>query len=108
MQKLLKIKVIPSESAIGDWLSRLGKNGGLDGLQRVQSNLISMALNNEKQTDYTLDIDATQIISHKDSATYTYKGEKGYMPMIGHIAENGLVIGDNFRSDNIAPASENF
>jgi len=108
LQKLLKIKIIPSESAIGDWLSRLGKKGGLDGLEKVQSDLISIALNNEGQTDYTLDIDATQIISHKDSAAYTYKGEKGYMPMVGHIAENGLVIGDDFRSGNIAPASENF
>ncbi|VAW56622.1 hypothetical protein MNBD_GAMMA07-2494 [hydrothermal vent metagenome] len=108
LQKLLNIKMIPSESAIGDWLSRLGKKGGLDGLEKVQSNLISIALNNESQTDYTLDIDATQIISHKDSAAYTYKGEKGYMPIVGHIAENGLVIGDDFRSGNIAPASENF
>ncbi len=29
------------------------------------------------------------------------------MPMVGHLAENGLVIGDDFRSGNSAPASEN-
>jgi len=108
LQKLLKINVIPSESAIGDWLLRQGKNGGLEGLESVQRDLILMALSNESQTHYTLDIDATQIVSHKDSAAYTYKGEKGYMPMVGHIAENGLVIGDDFRSGNSAPASENF
>jgi hypothetical protein len=36
LQKILKIQVIPSESAIGDWLSRLGGNGGLEGLEIVQ------------------------------------------------------------------------
>lgn len=108
LQKILKIQVIPSESAIGDWLSRLGGNGGLEGLEIVQKELIGMALKNETQENYTLDIDATQIVAHKESAVYTYKGEKGYMPMVGHIAENGLIIGDDFRSGNIAPASENF
>jgi len=29
------------------------------------------------------------------------------MPMVGHLAENGLVIGDEFREGNEAPASRN-
>jgi len=36
-----------------------------------------------------------------------YKGEKGYMPMVGHLAENGLVIGYEFREGNAAPSSRN-
>jgi len=79
----------------------------LEGLGIVQRELNAIALNNESRTGYTLDIDATQIVAHKLLAAYTYKGEKGYMPMVGHIAENGLIIGDDFRAGNIAPAAEN-
>jgi len=35
------------------------------------------------------------------------KGCKGYLPMAGHLAENGLVAGDAFRRGNEAPASWN-
>ena len=51
----------------------------------------------EEQTDHTLDIDATQIAAEKHEAHYTYKGEKGYMPMVGHLAEIGLIIGYEFQ-----------
>lgn len=37
----------------------------------------------------------------------TYKGEIGYMPLIGHLAENGLIIGDDFREGNAAPQAGN-
>jgi len=43
---------------------------------------------------YTLDIDATGIEAKEESAKMIYKGFKGYMPIVGHIAENGLVLGD--------------
>jgi len=35
------------------------------------------------------------------------KGERGYAPMVGHLAENGLVIGDEFREGNDASQSRN-
>jgi hypothetical protein len=38
---------------------------------------------------------------------FTYKGEQGYMPMIGHLAEAGVVIHEEFREGNIAPATDN-
>jgi hypothetical protein len=57
---------------------------------------------------YTLDIDATGIEAEKASARMTYKGYTGYMPIVGHLAENGLVIGDEFREGNQAPGSRNF
>ena len=56
---------------------------------------------------YTLDIDAKGIVAEKQSAKVTYKGFKGYMPREGHIAENGLVLGDEFREGNGAPAARN-
>jgi hypothetical protein len=54
-----------------------------------------------------LTIDATGIVAKKQSAKMTYKGFKGYMPIVGHIADNGLVLGDEFRERNVAPATRN-
>jgi hypothetical protein len=61
----------------------------------------------DERTDFTLDIDATQIVAEKREARYSYKGEKGYMPMVGHIAENSLAIDHEFREGNAAPAARN-
>jgi len=48
----------------------------------------------------TLDIDATEIIANKADAKWTYKKNKGYMPMVGHIAETGQVVACDFREGN--------
>ena len=107
LQKLLKIEAIPSEGANGAWLRRQGESSGLEGLESVSKTLNQIALSNDSTEGFTLDLDATQIVAEKSSAQYTYKGEKGYMPMVGHLAENGMIIGDEFRSGNAAPAFEN-
>ena len=107
LQKLLKIEDIPSEGAYGNWLRRQGEIGGLEGLEVVSKVLNDIAFSSDPNQNFTLDLDATQIVAEKSTAQYTYKGEKGYMPMVGHLAENGLVIGDDFRSGNAAPAFEN-
>ena len=109
LRLLLRLNEMPSSDATGDWLRRMGakESGGLAGLQRVNRCVFRRLLRNDERTDYTLDIDATQIVAEKREARYTYKGEKGYMPMVGHIAETGLVIGDEFREGNAAPAAGN-
>ncbi len=56
---------------------------------------------------YTLDIDATQIVAEKRAAKYTCKGERGYMPLVGHLAENGLVVAEEFREGNDSPGARN-
>lgn len=56
---------------------------------------------------YALDIDATGIEAEKASVKMTYKGYQGYMPMVGHLAENGLILGDEFREGNESPGSRN-
>ena len=35
------------------------------------------------------------ILAEKKEAEMTYKGFRGYMPMVGHLAENGLVVYDD-------------
>lgn len=98
---------VPSPDAMGGWLRRMGSGKGLSGLRAVHKKQLKWALKREAAKDYTLDIDATQIIAEKHDAHYTYKGEKGYMPMVGHLAENGLVVHEQFREGNEAPASRN-
>lgn len=107
LRDLLGLKVIPSTSALGDWLRRMGAGSGLSGLASVNRQQIRRALKRDDQMGYTLDIDATQIIAEKQDAKWTYKGERGYMPMVGHLAENGLVLADEFREGNVSPGARN-
>lgn len=106
--RLLEIEKVPSSDATGDWLRRQGKeNRGLKALESIKRGLLARALNQEATETYTLDIDATEIVAEKHDAKKTYKGEIGYMPLVGHLAENGLVIGDEFRDGNESPQTGN-
>ena len=107
LRSLLNLTVLPSSDATGDWLRRMGAGEGLDGLSRVSRRLLHKWLRKEARNEYTLDIDATQIVAEKETAKWTYQGEKGYMPLVGTLAENGLMVGDEFREGNAAPASGN-
>ncbi len=105
LRTVLRMTDIPSSDAQGDWLRRTGDHN-LDGLQAVHRAVVRRLIRREER-DYTLDIDATHIVAEKREALYSYKGTKGYMPMVGHLAENGLVIGYEFREGNEAPSSQN-
>lgn len=107
LRELLPLDRVPSSDAIGDWLRRTSHNGGLAGLGKVNRRLLKRGMKKDGIKGYTLDIDATGIMAEKESAKMTYKGFKGYMPMVGHIAENGLVIGDEFREGNASPSGRN-
>ncbi len=107
LREILKIEKIPSTDAIGDWFRRIGVNGGLGELEKVEQALIKLGMKKDGIKQYTLDIDATGIEAEKKLAKKTYKGFYGYMPIVGHLAENGLVIGDEFREGNEAPAAKN-
>jgi hypothetical protein len=104
VREILPLERIPSSDAFGDWLRNMGVNGGLCGLEKVNRKLLKRAMKHDGITGYTLDIDATGIEAEKQSAKMTYKGFTGYMPIVGTIAENGLVLGDEFREGNVAPA----
>ena len=78
---------------------------GMQSLIDVNKRVLKTALHQRKGV--TLDIDATEIISQKADAQWTYKKNQGYMPMVGHIAEAGMVVACDFRSGNVSPAKEN-
>jgi len=98
---------VPSSDAMGNWLRRMGSSTGLNGLKAVQNKQLKWAMRRDSLKGYTLDIDASQIVAKKYAAHYSYKNEKGYMPMLGHLAENGLIVHEEFREGNETPASRN-
>jgi len=105
--ELLKQDTLPSTDAAGDWLRRTGAGAGMEGLGRINRRTVAASIRQAGITAHTLDGDASQIVAEKQSAQFTYKGEQGYMPMIGHLAEAGVVIHEEFREGNIAPATRN-
>jgi hypothetical protein len=99
---------IPEPDTVGDWLRRMGdpKAGplGLEGLDRVRERINERVLRKDGIKEYTLDADATEIVSEKTDALFTYNGNKGYMPMLGFLYENPVCLYDEFRDGNVAPA----
>ncbi len=79
----------------------------LAGLSRLNRRICATRVRQTGITAHTLDGDASQIVAEKDAAHFTYKGEQGYMPMIGHLAGAGVVIHEEFREGNVAPATGN-
>lgn len=105
LMKLIGEKRIPSPDAIGDWLRRMGEDSeGLKGLGKVMGKVNQRLLRRDELKEYTLDVDATEIIAEKNEANYTYKGNKGYMPMAGFLYEAKLCIYDEFREGNTSPS----
>lgn len=101
LMKLLGFARTPKPSAFGKWLKKNGKSLLLN---KLHSYLIELSLGNCKKV--TLDIDATYILSFNKNALYGYIG-KGYMPMIGTIAETSQVIAVDFREGNVPPSKDN-
>lgn len=97
------IKTIPEPDTIGDWLRRTGEKD-VKGLNIINSSIIKKIMEKEDITEYTLDIDATEIIAEKMDCFYTYKNNKGYMPMLGFLFENGICLHNEFRQGNVSPA----
>jgi len=108
LMKLIDINSIPDPDSAGDWCRRMGNlhtgQLGLKGLGEVRDKLNHRMMKRDKTEAYTLDADAMEIIGEKADAFYTYKGNKGYMPMIGFLYELNLCIYDEFREGNTAPA----
>ena len=103
---LLDIPCFPSSRAVGAWIHRMSKEQDvIKAQQAVNQHLLQATLGNCKYL--TLDIDATEVIAHKSTALWTYKGNKGYIPMLGHIAETGQVVAYDFRQGNVPPSKDN-
>ena len=103
---MLGMKRLPSADALGNWLRRMGESkAGLRGLEALNRQLLKAALHTCRLV--TLDIDATAILCNKRETRYTYQKERGYMPIVGHIAEVGMIVSQQFRHGNVPPSKDN-
>jgi hypothetical protein len=106
LQTVLGLEKIPQAVSLGNWLRRMGKHSGWNtALTQVNQTVLQSALHKRKAI--TLDIDATEIIAGKADARWTYKSNRGYMPMVGHIAETGQIVACDFREGNTPQAKDN-
>jgi hypothetical protein len=99
--KELGLGAVPDAGTVGDWLRRQGE-GGVVGFGRVYRELIQKALEQEGE-EVILDVDATEVEAEKRDAKWTYKGSRGYMPMVGYV--NGVCVGHEFREGSASPGA---
>ncbi len=106
LRTVLDLNKLPQATTLGDWLRRMGNQPQIqDAWVKVNRALLQSALHRCKKV--TLDIDATEIVAHKADAQWRYNKNKGFMPMVGHIAETGQVVAVDFRQGNVPPAQDN-
>ena len=99
-KEMAEIKHYPTSDAIGDWLRR---HGGRDGEQRLWSVISSLIQTMESSSGEALDIDGTLLEADKGDAEMTYKGFRGYHPLIGGSVGLGLFMGSLFQQGNLSP-----
>lgn len=81
------------------------ENEPLQGLQRVNAATVrAISRHLGPPNAATVDLDATIIESHKQSAMPTYDGRRGYQPVVALWAEMGLILADEFRDGNVPAA----
>jgi len=100
LREVVGFEEIPSSSAIGDWLKRMGEGGGIVGMERVNDGMGRKVLRRDDRKGYTLIVDPTVIESEKREAQMSYLGFKGYRPVIATLKEIGWVIAYEFREGN--------
>ena len=106
LRTVLALDKLPRATTLGDWLRRMGGQPQIrDAWMKVNQAVLQSALH--RCTQVTLDIDATEIVSHKADAQWTYNKNQGFMPMVGHIAETGQVVAVDFPQGNTPPAQDN-
>lgn len=104
LRHMLGLGQIPRSDVVGDWLRRHGQ-AGVEAARKVNRHLLALGLN--KCTAVTVDIDASFIASKNQEAKWSYLNRKGYMPMLGFIAQTGQVLTGELREGNVAPAYDN-
>ncbi len=109
LRTVLSLDKLLFATTLGDWLRRMGKEPNIESAWvSVNQGILQSALYRCKRV--TLDIDATEIITDKISSQWTYNQNKGFMPMVGHIAQTGQHIAQtvaaDFREGNVPPAQD--
>jgi len=75
--------------------------GPLAGLAEALRATLRAAQRERPVQEATIDLDATIIESEKRQAQMTYRGERGYQPVLALWAEKDMVLADEFRDGNV-------
>ena len=100
LRKLLNLKKVPSESAIGDWLKRIGEREGINSIEQVNDDILRRILKCQGIEEVSIIIDPTLIKGNKQEAKMTYAGYKGFRPAIAFINELNLIVHHEFKEGN--------
>lgn len=100
LKAVLNLDTVPSESAIGDWLKRMGIRDGRACVKKVNKEMLYKILRQANIKEIVLVNDPSIIKSEKRDAKKTYEGYKGYRPAMVLIQELGLVAHYEFRDGN--------
>ena len=109
---------VPSESAVFRYLDRFhnavgeasreahrafiaAPNQALEGLHKVNADLVGFVQGRSPHSQATLDMDATLVETHKQDALYSYKKYKAYQPLTVYWAEADLIVHSEFRDGNV-------
>ena len=104
LTRLLGRSVMASQTA-HDFLRRI-RYDGLAGLGKVRRHMLARMAKQTGTVTATLDCDATLFMSSGRNARMSYKGERGYMPMLAFWKELEVVVHDDFRNGNASPGSD--
>ena len=109
---------VPSESAVFRYLERFhnedeeakrevhrayipAPNEALEGLGKVNADLVGFVQSRSPHREATLDMDATLVETHKQESLYSYKKFRAYQPLTTYWAEADLVVHSEFRDGNV-------
>jgi hypothetical protein len=84
-----------------------GEGERLQGLTAASRRLVGFLQERRPRATATIDLDATILESHKQSAKATYDGRRGYQPVIALWAEQDVVLADEFRDGNVPAGTGN-
>jgi hypothetical protein len=73
----------------------------LVGLGQANRTLVAGLQRGARERTATLDVDATLVESHKDTATVAYDGTRGYPPVVVLWAEHDVILTDQFRDGHV-------
>ncbi len=91
---------VPSESALGDWLKRMGVRDGVPCVKKINKCILHDILRRKNIKEIVLINDPSLIKAEKRDAKMTYEGYKGYRPAMIIIQELGLIAHYEFRDGN--------
>jgi DDE family transposase len=81
-------------------------NVPLEGLEKVNQDLVGWVQSHRPERLATLDMDATLVETQKAEALYGYQHFKAYQPLNTYWAEPGLVLHTEFRDGNVPAGYE--